>query len=214
MEDDIISNLRKAVWEYDKQGAIHWAGKALEEKIDPMEAIDALVEAIRQVGEGFGRGELWLPDLIGAADALQSAMPIIQKEIQKRGTKRESLGTVVIGSVYGDIHNIGKSMVGSLLTAEGFDVHDLGINVEAEKFLEGIEKHKADILAMSALLTSTAPEGKKVIDILEKEGMREKVEVMMGGGAITQDFAEEIGADGYDPTAPGAVRLARSLLGK
>ena len=214
MEDDIISNLRKAVWEYDKQGAIHWAGKALEEKIDPMEAIDALVEAIRQVGEGFGRGELWLPDLIGAADALQSAMPIIQEEIQRRGTRRESLGTVVIGSVYGDIHNIGKSMVGSLLTAEGFDVHDLGINVEAEKFLEGIEKHKADILAMSALLTSTAPEGKKVIDILEKEGMREKVEVMMGGGAITQDFAEEIGADGYDPTAPGAVRLARSLLGK
>jgi len=168
MEDDIISNLRKAVWEYDKQGAIHWAGKALEEKIDPMEAIDALVEAIRQVGEGFGRGELWLPDLIGAADALQSAMPIIQEEIQRRGTRRESLGTVVIGSVYGDIHNIGKSMVGSLLTAEGFDVHDLGINVEAEKFLEGIEKHKADILAMSALLTSTAPEGKKVIDILEK----------------------------------------------
>ena len=214
MEDDIISNLRKAVWEYDTRGAIHWATKAVEEKIDPMKAMDALVEAIRQIGEGFGKGDLWLPDLIGAADALQSAMPIIQEEIERRGTSRESLGTVVIGSVYGDIHNIGKSMVASLLTAEGFEVHDLGINVEADKFLEGINNHKANVLAMSALLTSTAPEAKKVIDILRREGVRDKLKIMVGGGAITQDFAEQIGADGYDPTAPGAVRLARSLLGK
>jgi len=124
------------------------------------------------------------------------------------------LGTVVIGTVYGDIHNIGKNMVASLLTAEGFSVHDLGINVTAEQFMEAIRKYKANILAMSALLTTTAIEQRKVIETLRKEGMRERLKVMVGGGAITQDFADSIGADGYAPTAPGAAKLARRLIGQ
>ncbi len=214
METEIIANLKKAIWEYDTEAAVIWARKAVEEKIEPLKVLDALVEAIRKVGDSFGKGECYLPELIGAAEASQRAMPIIEEEIRTKGVKRGSLGKVVIGSVYGDIHNIGKSMVASLLTADGFEVHDLGINVEAEKFVEAVKTHNADILAMSALLTTTAPEGKRVIDNLKGAGIRDKVKVMIGGGAINSEFAKSIGADGYDSTAPGAVKLARSLLGK
>lgn len=105
-------------------------------------------------------------------------------------------------------------MVCTLLTAEGFEVHDLGVNIKAEEFLEATKKYNADILAMSALMTMTASEQKKVIEYLKKEGLRVKVKIMVGGGAITEEFAKDVGADGYDPTAPGAVKLARELIGK
>lgn len=214
MSIEVLENLKKAIMEYDSQGAANWARKAVEAGIDPVEALDAMTVAIRQVGNGFGRGEFWLPDLIGAADAMSAATPILEEEIKRRGTKRESLGTVVIGTVYGDIHTIGKTMVATLLTANGFQVYDVGINVTAEKFVEAIKQYKPDMLAMSALMTMTAPEQKKVIESLKKEGLRDKVKIMVGGGAITQEFADSIGADGYDPTAPGAVKLARKLVGK
>jgi len=209
-----LEELKRAVIEYDAEGAASWARKAVEEKADPLKALDALTEAIRQVGDRFGRAELWLPDLVGAADAMQAAMPILEEELKRTGAKRETLGIVVAGTVFGDIHSIGKSMVCTLLTAGGFEVHDLGVNIKAEEFLEAIEKYQANILAMSALLTITAVEQRKVIDALKEKDSRERVKVMVGGGAITADFAESIGADGYDPTAPGAVELARRLVGK
>ncbi len=211
---ETLENLKRAVVEYDTEAAASWARKIVEEKVDPIKALDALTETIKQVGDRFGRGELWLPDLVGAADAMQAAMPIIEEELKRTGAKRETLGTVVAGTVFGDIHSIGKSMVCTLLIAGGFEVHDLGVNIKAEEFLEAMEKYQADILAMSALLTTTAAEQKKVIDTLKEKGIREKVKVMVGGGAITAKFAESIGADGYDPTAPGAVELARRLVGK
>lgn len=214
MSIEIFENLKKSVIEYDAEGAVRWVRKAIDERIDPLKVVDALTAGIKQVGDGFGKGELWLPDLVGAAGVMQSAIPIVEEEIKKRGAKRETLGTVVIGTVYGDIHNIGKTMVSTLLIAEGFTVNDLGVNVIAEKFIEAIKKYKADILAMSSLLTTTAPEQKKVIDTLKKEGFRDKVKVMVGGGAITEEFAESIGADGYDATAPGAVKLAKNMVGK
>lgn len=210
---EILENLKKAIAEYDTDGAASWARKALEEKISPVEAIDVLIAAIREVGDAFGRGELWLPDLMGAAEAMQSAMPILEEEAMKREMKRESLGTVVIGTVYGDIHDIGKTMVGTLLTATGFSVHDLGVNKTVEEFIDAVKKYKPNILAMSALLTMTAPEQRKIIDTLKEQGLRDKVKVMVGGGAITQEFADEIGADGYDATAPGSVELSRKLIG-
>ena len=211
---ETLENLKRAVVEYDTEAAASWARKIVEEKVDPIKALDALTETIKQVGDRFGRGELWLPDLVGAADAMQAAMPIIEEELKRTGAKRETLGTVVAGTVFGDIHSIGKSMVCTLLIAGGFEVHDLGVNIKAEEFLEAIEKYQANILAMSALLTMTAAEQKKVIDTLKEKGIREKVKVMVGGGAITADFAQSIGADGYDPTAPGAVELARRLVGR
>ena len=214
MSVDVLENLRRAIMEYDGGAAANWARRAVEGRIDPIKALDTMTVAIREVGEGFGRGELWLPDLVGAADAMTSAMPIIEEEIRRVGAKRESLGTVVIGTVYGDIHSIGKTMVATLLTAHGFAVNDLGINVTAEGFVEGIKRYDADILAMSSLMTTTAPEQRKVIETLKEEGLRGKVKVMVGGGAITQEFADSIGADGYEPTAAGAVKLASSLIGR
>ena len=211
---ETLENLKRAVVEYDTEAAASWARKIVEEKVDPIKALDALTETIKQVGDRFGRGELWLPDLVGAADAMQAAMPIIEEELKRTGAKRETMGTVVAGTVFGDIHSIGKSMVCTLLVAGGFEVHDLGVNIKAEEFLEAMEKYQADILAMSALLTTTAAEQKKVIDTLKEKGIRKKVKVMVGGGAITADFAQSIGADGYDPTAPGAVELARRLVGR
>jgi len=211
---DILENLKRAVIEYDSESAANWAGKIVEEKVDPLKALDTLTEAIRQVGDGFGKGELWLPDLVGAADAMQAATPILEEELKRIGVKREALGIVVAGTVFGDIHSIGKSMVCTLLIAGGFEVHDLGVNIKAEEFVEAIEDYKANILAMSALLTMTAPEQRKVIATLNERGIRERGKAMIGGGAITADFAEGIGADGYDPTAPGAVELARRLDGK
>ena len=214
MSTEVLENLKKAIVECDSEEAVNLARRAIQEKIDPIKILAAMTAAIRQVGDSFGKGELWLPDLVGAADAMTSATPIIEEEMKRRGTTRESLGIVVIGTVYGDIHTIGKTMVATLLTAEGFVVNDLGINVTSERLVEGIKKYKADILAMSALMTMTAPEQRKVIETLKKEELRDKVKIMVGGGAITQEFANSIGADGYDPTAPGAVKLAKRLIGK
>jgi len=211
---EVLEDLKKAILGYDREAAANLARKAVQEKIDPLKVLDAMTLAIRQVGDGFGKGELWLPELVGAAAAMEAATPIIEEEIDRVDARRESLGTVVIGTVYGDIHTIGKTMVATLLTADGFVVNDLGINVSAEGFVMGIKRYHADILAMSALMTTTAPEQRKVIEILKSEGLRDEVKIMIGGGAITQEFANSIGADGYDPTAPGAVSLARRLAGR
>ncbi len=214
MEEEIIEGLKRAVVEYNSEDAANWAKRAIEQEIDPLTVLDALTQAIRKVGDGFANCELWLPDLIGAADAMQAVMPILEEEIKRRGAERETLGKVVSGTVYGDIHNIGKDMVNTLLTAEGFEVIDLGINVSPEMFVEAVEKHSPNILAMSALMTMTAPEMINVITVLTQKGLRDKVKIMIGGGAITEEFANSIGADGYDPTAPGAVILAKRFVSK
>jgi methanogenic corrinoid protein MtbC1 len=145
---------------------------------------------------------------------MTAATSILNAEIKKRGLQRKSLGTVVIGTVFGDIHSIGKDMVGSLLASAGFTVHDLGIDVKADQFVTAVRQDQPDILAMSALLTTTAKEQKVVIEALKKEGLREKVKVMVGGGAIDQTFANSIGADGYASTAPEGIVLAKSFSGK
>lgn len=210
---DPIGQLKKAIIAYDPELAKDAAISVVGGQEDPLTALDAMTVAIKLIGDGFASGDLFLPDLVGAAAAMSAATPIIEEEIKKRGGDRKGLGTVVIGTVFGDIHDIGKNMVATFLTAEGFTVHDIGINVKAEGFIEAVKEHNADILAMSALLTTTAPEMKKVISGLKSEGLREKTKVMVGGGAITQAFADSMGADGYGPTAPGAATLARELIG-
>ena len=210
---EILDRLRQAVLDYDAEAAAALAQEAMAAGLDPTAALEAMTSAIRFVGEEFGRGELWLPDLLGASDAMLAATPILEAEIAAQGTDRHSACTVVVGTVQGDLHNIGKAMVCTLLTAEGFQVHDLGVNVTADRFLQAVKDHRPDVLAMSALMTTTISQQRLVIERLVEEGLREGVKVIVGGGGVTQEFADSIGADGYDATAPGAARLAHRLLG-
>ena len=209
--DRTIETLGKAIREYDSALALNTAKEIAAGGIDPLEAMDAMTAAIREIGEAFGRGELWLPDLVGASDAMQAAMPVLDAEIQKRGKQREHRGVVIVGAVFGDIHSIGKTMVAALLTASGFQVEDLGVNVPSSRFIDAVKNRHADIVAMSALMTTTISEQRRVVAELEEAGLRAKVKVMVGGAAVTEEFARDIGADGYDPTAPGAVEVALKL---
>jgi methanogenic corrinoid protein MtbC1 len=213
METEILANMGRALKDYDRAGAASWASKAMQEGIDPLTALNTLTMVIREIGDAFASGDLFLPELVGAAEAMQGAMPIIEKAISEKGGKRESAGKVVVGTVSGDIHNIGKTILCTLLTADGFEVIDLGIDVPVDSFVKAVREHQPDILAMSALLTVTAQEQKRVIEALKREGLRKGVKIIVGGGAVSDHFAASIDADGYDPTAPGGVKLARSLLG-
>lgn len=213
-EIDPIEQLKEAILTYDTELAADAAQRIVAEKVDLLEALGAMTAAIRLIGDDFSSGLLMLPDLVGAASAMTAATPIIEEEIKKTGVQRQGSGSVVVGTVFGDIHDIGKNMVVTFLRAEGLTVHDLGINVRAEGFIEAVKEHNADILAMSALLTTTAPEMHKVVSALENEGLRENTKVIVGGGAITEVFADSIGAEGYGPNAPGAPALARELIGR
>jgi corrinoid protein of di/trimethylamine methyltransferase len=208
----VLAQLKQAILDCNPERAADVAGNAVAEGLDLIDTANAAIVAIKQVGDSYGRGEAWLPDLIGAANAMTAAMSVIEKELAARGEARKGLGSIVIGTVHGDIHNIGKDMVATLARADGFNVIDLGIDVKNEVFVEAIKKHCPDLLAMSALLTTTAHEQAKVIRALEDNGLREKVKVVVGGGAITADFAKMIGADGYEPTAPRAVKLFEELV--
>ena len=210
---DTLAGLAQAINDYDAAAAERCARQALEEGLDPVEAFATMTAAIKDIGDGFEAGTRWLPDLIGAAAAMQAASPVLEEAIRISGGKKAALGTVVAGTVQGDIHSIGIEMVCTLLIAAGFDVHYLGIDIPAEEFVEAVRDNGADIVALSALLTVTAAEDKKVIQLLADAGLRTQVKVMVGGGAINADFAASIGADGYEPSAPGAVELAKSFVG-
>jgi 5-methyltetrahydrofolate--homocysteine methyltransferase len=187
--------------------------KAIAEGANPLEVINFfLVPAIELVGEKFGRKEYFLPDLMRSANAMKKALDIFEEEIDKSGIERKSEGKIVIGTVKGDIHEIGKSIVAALLAAKGFDVTDVGIDVSSDIFIDNIIEKKADILAMSALLPITMPYQGLVIEELKKRGIRDKVKVMVGGAPVTHEHAEKIGADGYAGNAVDAVKLAEKLM--
>ena len=211
---EIIARLKEAIITYDKNLARQMAEKALEGGIDPGEILDGTTEVIRRIGDEFARGELFLPDLVGAASAMSEAISIVEKEIEQTGKKVKKIGTVVMGTVKGDIHDIGKTMVKTFLVAENFRVIDLGVDVATEEFIKAIEKYNPEILGLSALLTTTVAEQRKIIETLKEKGIRDKVKVIIGGAATTREFAAEIGADGHESTAPRASKLCKRLLGK
>jgi len=210
---ETLAGLAQAINDYDPAAAEKYAREAVAAGIDPVEAFAAMTAAIKAIGDDFEAGTRWLPDLIGAAGAMQAAAPVLEVAIKSSGGKKAALGTVVAGTVQGDIHSIGIEIVCTLLVAAGFDVHYLGIDIPAEKFVEAVRETNADIVALSALLTVTSAEDKKVMQLLADAGLREQVKVMVGGGAVNADFAAKIGADGYEPAAPGAVELARTFVG-
>ena len=207
-----LEELKRAIKEYNSELAINSTHNAINEGIAPNEIFKAMTIAIREVGDLFSEGELWLPDLIGASDTMSKATPIVEEALKDTGGKRESLGNIVIGTVHGDIHNTGKNMLALLLTAEGFAVHDLGVDVSVGGIVRSVKERNPDMLCMSALLTTTITGMKEVIDSLKKAGIRDGVKIMVGGAPVNQRYADSIGADGYDPTAPGGAKLARKLL--
>ena len=211
-KEKLLDDLKNIVLNFNIDDAQDTAKRAMAAGVDPIEASNALTDAIRVVGEEFSKGDLFLPDLVCAAEVLKKALPEITKVIESQGKKQASLAKVVIGTVYGDIHSIGKSMVATLLFAAGFEVIDLGISVKSEDFLNAVKEHKPDVIAMSALLTTTAMEQKNVIEGLVKENLRDKVIVIVGGSPINQEFSDSIGADGYGATAPDGVKLVKRLL--
>jgi trimethylamine corrinoid protein len=208
-----LDDLKRAVLTFDIDNAEDIARNAIGSGADPILAANTLTDAIREVGDAFGKGDLFLPDLVCASEVLKKAFPLINEAIEKSGKVQASLGKIVIGTVFGDIHSIGKGMVATLLYAAGFKVIDLGINVKSEDFLKSVKEENADVLAMSALLTTTAMEQKKVIEGLKEAGIRKKIKVIVGGSPINQEFADSIGADGYGATAPEGVKIVKRLLG-
>lgn len=191
------------------------ARQALEAGLDPLEVITkGFTPGMTVVGDGFARGELFLPELVMAGEAMKAAIKVLEPELARRGTRREILGRVVLGTVQGDIHEIGKSLVGTLLSANGFQVFDLGVDVAPQRFVEEARSVDADIVGLSALLTTTMVVQEDVIQALQQAGLRGRVKVMVGGAPVTQSWADEIGADGYAEDAVGAVALAKRLLGK
>jgi len=208
----ILENIHKAIFDYDKKLIDEAVRESIEKDLDPLEVFNEMMKSIRKIGDLYNEDKLFLPDLIAASDTMQHVMPLLERQMEIKGAKREVAGVVVIGTVYGDIHSIGKNIVCTLLRSEGFNVIDLGVNVSANNFAEAIRKYNSDLLAMSALLTTTMNEQKKVISFLEKENIRNKVKVIVGGAPVTEMFAKEIGADGYAPTAPGAVKISKNLI--
>jgi len=204
-----------AVLRGDEELAEQLASKALEQGLPVLDVIEnGFVKGIREVGRLWEQGELFLPELVMGAEAMKRAMAVLQPELLKGQEKKVSeLRRIVIGTIHGDIHDIGKTLVATMLSANGFEVTDLGADVPVEKFVEEALKLEADCIAISALLTTTMPGQKSVVEELKKRSLREKVKVMVGGAPCSAEWAEEIGADGYAPDAVSAVSLARELIG-
>jgi len=186
--------------------------EALDKGIAPeMILSDALVAGMDVVGEKFRRDELFMPEVLIAAKAMQAAMAVLRPKLVETGAK--TAGSIVIGTIQGDLHDIGKNLVGMLFEGAGYQVIDLGVDVAPNRFVESVKANKPDFIGMSALLTTTMPRMKEVVESLVEAGLRERVKVMVGGAPVTEQFARDIGADGYAPDAASAVEKARTLKG-
>jgi corrinoid protein of di/trimethylamine methyltransferase len=189
------------------------AQEALGAGIAPLDAINqGFVAGMHEVGEQFAQGKMYLPDMMASAEAMRAAMAVLEPELKKLGAARPSAGTVVLGTTKGDIHEIGKILVGTLLTAHGFRVIDLGVDVPGERFADKARDLKADIVGVSALLTTTMKNQRSVVEAIDRAGLRSAVKIMVGGAPVTRRWAEEIGADGYAKDAMSAVTLALELM--
>jgi corrinoid protein of di/trimethylamine methyltransferase len=213
MTDDLLVQLTASVVNGKAQEAADLTRRALAAGLDPLVIIDeALRPGMDAVGERFSCGEVFIPHLVLAGRAMQSGMNVLEPEMKRRGQGTRPAGTAVIGTVKGDIHEIGKSLVGIMLTASGFEVHDLGVDVPVETFVAKVKETGAQILGLSALLTTTMVVQRRVIEALRTADVRGQVKVLVGGAPVGRAWAEEIGADGYADDARGAVAEAKRLL--
>jgi len=214
MSDDLLQAMAQSVIDGEVDEARRLAQEAVEQGMDPLDAINkGFVVGVNYVGEQFAAGEMFLPDLVLAGEAMKAAVEVLEPELARRGTEREMLGTVVIGTIEGDIHDIGKTLVATMLSTAGFRVHDLGVDVPVATFVDKAREVDADIVGVSALLTTTMVKQRDLVEALEEAGLRSRVKVMVGGAPVTQGWADEIGADGYSEDAIGAVAVAKQLVG-
>jgi corrinoid protein of di/trimethylamine methyltransferase len=206
-----LDKLYQAVLDGDAKTAVSVTQQALAEQADPLELISkAMVPAMNEVGRRYEQEEYFVPELLLSARAMKGSMELLRPLLADRGA--QPVGRVAIGTVQGDLHDIGKNLVASMLEGGGFEVVDLGTDVPPKKFIDAIEQEHIQIVALSALLTVTMASMKKTIDALRDAGVRDRVKVMVGGAPVTQQYADEIGADGYSDNASAAVAVARRLV--
>jgi len=214
-KNELLSKMSEAIVAGDRAAAEALAADAAAGGLDLLEVIErGYVPGIQKVGELWEQGEYFLPELISSAEAMKAAMARLDPELKRRNIGSHMAGRVVIGTVEGDIHDIGKNLVASMLQAGGFEVHDLGADVALERFIEKAEEVGAVLICLSALLTTTMTNQRRLLGLLRDRGLRDKYKVLVGGAPASRKWAEEIGADGYAENAVAAVKLAKSLTGR
>jgi len=210
--DEALKAIEEAIVRGDTEGSVQLVERALGE-INPLAIIQSgMIPAMEKVGDQFSCGEIFLPGMLMAAQAWDEAMKLLKPKMLEAGESISKKGTVVIGTVQTDVHEIGKNIVATLLSTAGFEVHDLGVDTSASKFIQKAEEVNADIVAASAIMTTTMTYQRDILEHLVASGLREKYIVLVGGGVVNQQWANEIGADGYGGTAVEGVRVAKELL--
>jgi len=214
MSADLFQKMAQSIIDGDSDVSVALARQAIAAGLDPLEAIThGFVIGVNTVGEAFAKGDAFLPELVMAGEAMKAAVATLEPEMQKRGMTRTMLGKVVLATVEGDIHEIGKSLVGTMLSASGFQVYDMGVDVPTAKIIAKAKEVDADIVGLSALLTTTMVKQREVIEEMDKQGLRRTMKVMVGGAPVTRDWVQKIEADGYSEDAIGAVAIAKQLVG-
>lgn len=215
MHEKLFQDMAQSIIDGEKELAAELAQQSIDFDIDPLDAINkGFVLGVNHVGEEFSCGNAFLPELVMAGEAMKAAIGVLEPELNRRGTKRAVLGKVVIATVEGDIHDIGKTLVGTMMSAAGFEVYDLGVDVPISEIISKVREVDADLIGVSALLTTTMVKQRDVIEAVKDIDLAGKVQVMVGGAPVTRDWMEEIGADGYSEDAIGAVAVAKDLLRK
>jgi 5-methyltetrahydrofolate--homocysteine methyltransferase len=208
----VLSEIKNSLINLDIDKTLELVKKAIDQGFKPLDIINTMAEGMKVIGDMFERGEYFISDLIVASEIFKEVMKILEPLIMKEKEVMKPIGRVVIGTIEGDIHDIGKNLVATMLRVNGFEVIDLGVDVSPQKFVEAVKQYNPDIVGMSALLTSTMMNMRKVIETLEKEGLRDKVKVIVGGAPITEEFAKRIGADAYGENAIVAVDICKRLV--
>lgn len=207
---DLLEDLGEAVFDMDEDTTVELTQEAIDEEMDPEVILnDSLVPAMDRVGEEYENGDRYVPEMLLSAEAMKGAMKLLRPLLVESGV--EPAGTAVLGTVEGDLHDIGQNLVSMMVEGAGFEVENLGAETPAEEFVEAAKKHDPDVIGMSALLTTTMTHMPEVIEALEEEGLRDKVKIAIGGAPVSQDFCEEIGADGYAADAASATNLIKEL---
>jgi len=215
MHEKLFQDMAQSIIDGEDELAAQLAQQSIDLGIDPLESINkGFVLGVNHVGDEFSCGNAFLPELVMAGEAMKAAIAILEPELNRRGSKREVLGKIVIATVEGDIHDIGKTLVGTMMSAAGFEVYDLGVDVSISEIVGKAREVDADLIGVSALLTTTMVRQRDVVEAVEDLGLSDKVKVMVGGAPVTRAWMEEIGAAGYSEDAIGAIAVAKELLGK